>query len=189
MRFFKRMPSPGLVIACIALIVALTGTSYAAVKLAPRNSVGTAALRNNAVISSKVKDRSLLARDFARGQIPAGPAGAPGAAGAAGARGPTGPAGPAGAGNWVIADPAGTIIHSAGIVAVSHAGVGIYDVTFNRDVSGCAYVATPGANTAGTTIFGRIADWNRTATNTVVRVTTSTGAVATDSAFSAAAFC
>ena len=89
----------------------------------------------------------------------------------------------------MIADPAGAIIKSAGTVAVSHSGVGIYDVTFNRDVSGCAFVATPGANTAGTTIFGRIADWNRTATNTVLRITTSSGAVATDSAFSVAAFC
>ena len=83
----------------------------------------------------------------------------------------------------------GTIVASSGIVAVSHSGVGIYDVTFNRDISKCAFVATPGANTAGTTIFGRIANWNRTATNTVLRVSTSSAAVATDSAFSVAAFC
>ena len=189
-RLLRHRPSPAIVIACVALLIALGGVSYAATAL-PRNSVGNAQLKNNAVTSGKVKNHSLLKADFKAGQIPAGPAGPvgpAGAAGAAGARGPTGPAG-SGASNWVIADPTGTIVKSSGIVAVSHSGVGIYDVTFNRDVSGCAYIATAGANTAGSGVFGRIADWNRTATNTVLRVTTSSGAIATDSAFSAAAFC
>jgi hypothetical protein len=69
----------------------------------PRNSVGTAQLKRSAVVSSKVKDRSLRAVDFARGQLPAGrpgPAGLTGATGAPGPAGPagaTGPAGPTGA--------------------------------------------------------------------------------------------
>jgi hypothetical protein len=81
-----------MVVACVALAVALGGTSYAAVVLAP-NSVGTKQLRKNAVISSKVKDRSLLAKDFRVGQLPQGPkgdrgdAGTPGAPGAPGAPG------------------------------------------------------------------------------------------------------
>ena len=65
-------------------------------------------------------------------------------------------------------------------------------MTFNRDINstgGCAFVATAGANTAGSGVFGRIADWNRTASNTVLRVTTSSGTVPTDSAFTVAAFC
>jgi hypothetical protein len=41
------------VIACLALTVALSGASYAAVVL-PRNSVGTAQLKRNAVVSSKI---------------------------------------------------------------------------------------------------------------------------------------
>jgi len=63
-----------MVVACLALLLALGGTGYAAIKL-PRNSVTTV----------QVKDFSLLARDFKRGQLPAGPVG------------PTGPAGPAAA--------------------------------------------------------------------------------------------
>jgi hypothetical protein len=96
-----RRPRPSTAIALAALVVALGGTSYAATTL-PIGSVGTAQLKNGAVVSSKVRDGSLLARDFASGQIPAGargPAGAAGptgAAGAAGAAGPTGPAGPQG---------------------------------------------------------------------------------------------
>jgi hypothetical protein len=88
--FWKHRPSPATVIACIALIVALGGTGYAAVTL-PANSVGTAQLKKDAVTSLKVKNHSLLAADFKAGQIPAGQ---PGAAGAPGAAGPPGPAGP-----------------------------------------------------------------------------------------------
>lgn len=94
-----RLPRPSTVIACIALAVALGGTGYAAVVL-PAGSVGTAQLKDGAVVSSKVKDGSLRARDFARGQLPAGeqgPAGAQGPQGPAGSAGPQGPAGPAGA--------------------------------------------------------------------------------------------
>jgi len=89
-----RCPSPGLVIACVALGITLGGTGYAAGLLVPKNSVGTAQLKSsavtagklapNAVTSAKVKNRSLLRADFAPGQL------------VAGATGPAGPAGPAG---------------------------------------------------------------------------------------------
>lgn len=101
----RRHLNPPLVLSCLALFVALSGSSYAISKL-PKNSVGTAQLQKGAVISSKVKDGSLLSRDFKAGQLPrgaqgeAGPqgekgeTGATGAAGAAGATGATGPMGP-----------------------------------------------------------------------------------------------
>jgi hypothetical protein len=88
MRISVRRPSPALVISCIALTVALGGTSFAAALALPRNSVGTTQLKNSAVTSAKVRNRSLLRVDFASGQLPAGPAGA---------QGPTGPTGPTGA--------------------------------------------------------------------------------------------
>jgi hypothetical protein len=62
-------PSPALVIACLALVVALSGTGYADVLHVPFNSVGTSQLRANAVVSSKVKNRSLLATDFKVGEL------------------------------------------------------------------------------------------------------------------------
>ena len=88
-----------LVVASIALLVALGGTSMAAVTAtAPANSVGTAALKTNAVtnpkirtarcIGDEVKNGSLKKADFARARIPAGPPGP---------EGPAGPAGPQGA--------------------------------------------------------------------------------------------
>jgi hypothetical protein len=107
MKRFHR-PSPAMVVACLALGVALSGTAIAASVALPRNSVGTAQLkanavatakirnnavttaklRNNAVTSTKVLNGSLTAADFAPGQLPAGEAGP------AGAAGPAGPAGP-----------------------------------------------------------------------------------------------
>ena len=65
-------PSPAMVIACIALGVALGRTSVAAIQALPKNSVGTKQLKGNAVISAKVKNRSLLAVDFKPGQLPQG---------------------------------------------------------------------------------------------------------------------
>jgi hypothetical protein len=61
----------------VALFVALGGTSYAVVSL-PKSSVGAKQLKRNAVSTKKVKDRSLLAKDFRRNQLPAGPQGRPG---------------------------------------------------------------------------------------------------------------
>jgi hypothetical protein len=65
-------------LAYVALLAALASTAVAAGRtLEPRNSVGT----------RQVVDRSLLAKDFKRGQLRRGPRGL---------RGPTGPAGPRG---------------------------------------------------------------------------------------------
>ena len=108
----RHRPSPAMVVACLALLVALTGTSVAAVSALAPNSVGTAQIRANAVTAAKIKNRnvtgakiarnaitgsqvlngSLTRADFVASSLPAGPAGP---------AGPTGPAGPAG--------PAGTI--------------------------------------------------------------------------------
>jgi hypothetical protein len=74
-------------VAYLALLFALSGTSYAAAtKLLPANSVGTRQVING----------SLLKRDFKSGQLPRGARGPRGFAGADGATGPAGPAGPAG---------------------------------------------------------------------------------------------
>lgn len=76
------------VTATLALIVALGGTSYAAIKL-PTNSVGSSQLKKNAVTNSKlranavtsatVKNGALRAKDFKAGQLPAGAVGPAGA--------------------------------------------------------------------------------------------------------------
>lgn len=119
-------PSPAMAVALVALFVALASGAYAQANL-PANSVGTAQIRNNAVTNAKiannsvgtlkiraraigparlangavgsqqVRSHSLLASDFAPGQLPAGP------------QGPTGPQGPAGAVGSPGAGPQGPI--------------------------------------------------------------------------------
>jgi hypothetical protein len=88
MKVFRRLrPTPSMVIACLALMFALTGTGVAAYQATvPRNSVGSLQIKNNSVTSADIKNRSLSTADFKT--LPRGPAGAPG---------PQGPAGPAGA--------------------------------------------------------------------------------------------
>jgi hypothetical protein len=90
---YKRLPTPAMLVACVALVVALGGVSYAAGVL-PRNSVGSAQLqkkavtgaklKRNTVTTTKVKNGSLLAVDFKTGQL------------AAAAQGPKGDVGPQG---------------------------------------------------------------------------------------------
>jgi hypothetical protein len=108
----------------LALFIALGGVSYAAATL-PRNSVGPKQIKKNAVSSPKVKDRSLFARDFAPGQLPAGKRGPTGAAGLPGHAGATGARGPsdayyawqastkAGSSSKVLALPAGSYVVTA----------------------------------------------------------------------------
>jgi hypothetical protein len=89
-RRLRLRPSPALLVAIVALVVALAGTGYAATSL-PKNSVASrqiakgavhnSDLGSGAVTSSKVRDRSLLAKDFKAGQLPAGPPGPQGPTG------------------------------------------------------------------------------------------------------------
>jgi hypothetical protein len=95
-------PSPAMVVACVALMVALGGVSYAASVL-PKNSVGSPQLRKravtgaklgkNAVTGAKVRNGSLFAADFKSGQLPVGPQGPKGAPGPAGPKGDPGATG------------------------------------------------------------------------------------------------
>jgi hypothetical protein len=65
-----RRPSAAIVVACIALAVALAPASYATVsQLLPVNSVGTPQLQMDAVTSNKVRDFSLRAWDFKKGDL------------------------------------------------------------------------------------------------------------------------
>jgi hypothetical protein len=77
-----------------------------------------------------------------------GPAGKTGAAGATGSKGETGPAA---ATLWAVVEFNGKLVRG-GTGAVSSTSISSsdrYQVIFNRDVTKCAYIATPGSTTAG----------------------------------------
>jgi hypothetical protein len=141
-------PSPALVVACIALLVSLTGTAVATVSQLPRASVGTPQLKNNAVNSKKVKNGSLLRADFKAGQVPAGargPAGPAGPAGAAGAAGAPGAPGTPATRLFAVVNADGTNVaaRSAGLSGSQRDALGTYRVFFNQSVANCAAIATP----------------------------------------------
>jgi hypothetical protein len=89
------------ILAATALVVAAFGSTplgHAAGNLIlAKNSVGAAQLKKNAVTGPKVKNGTLLAVDFKRGQLPAGPQGIKGDKGDPGAPGLKGDKGDPGA--------------------------------------------------------------------------------------------
>jgi hypothetical protein len=59
-----------MVIACMALLVALTGTSIAAVQATvPKNSVGSAQLKNNAVVAAKIASNAVTSAKIASNAV------------------------------------------------------------------------------------------------------------------------
>jgi hypothetical protein len=117
-----------MVVATLALLVALGGTSYAAITI-PANSITTRQVRNH----------SLLAVDFKAGQLPRGATGPQGSAGPAGPQGPAGPAGSAtgAAVKWAVVRADGGIVsQSGGITLAAKPGAGQFILSFGSSVSG-----------------------------------------------------
>ncbi len=69
-RLRLRAPSPALVVSFVALIVALGGTSYAAISM-PNNSVGTKQLKDRAVTNAKLGPNSVGAAKIRNGSVTA----------------------------------------------------------------------------------------------------------------------
>jgi hypothetical protein len=67
-----RRPSPAMVVACIALLVALSGTGIAAVGALAPNSVGTAQLRTGAVTNPKLASGAVTSAKVQNFSLPSG---------------------------------------------------------------------------------------------------------------------
>jgi hypothetical protein len=141
-------PSPATVIALLALFCSLGGTGYAAVQLG-KGAVKSRNLASGSVTSAKVKDRSLLARDFKPGQLRAGPAGAQGGKGDRGDSGPKGDQGTPGApgpgARWALVAGNGTIVRQSGGVGVagpSSLNPTTFHVDFGTATAGKAFLVS-----------------------------------------------
>jgi hypothetical protein len=155
MRRFIRRPSPATALAMLALLIALGGTSIAAVEATlPANSVGTVQLKNAAVTGAKVRLHTLLRAHFAAGQVPTGPRGAVGPSGPAGPAGAAGPAGPAGGGaKWaVVRADGGIAAQSGGITLTAKPTAGQYILDFGSAVTG-KLILTSSAHAGGDLAF------------------------------------
>ena len=158
MTFFRsHRPSPALLVAIIALVVALGGTSYAAFSV-PRNSVGTAQLRKNAVTGKKIRNGAVTGNKIAKNtitgdKIQAGTLGTVPSAGNANALGGA----PATAYQsrilWAKVAPDGTLSAGNGATSSGILKTGQYEVTFNRSVSACAFEATIGSSLVSNSFF------------------------------------
>jgi len=70
-KLLARRPSPAMVVASIALLVALGGTSVAAVSQVANNSVGAAQLKSNAVTTPKIKNNAVTGPKIAANAVAA----------------------------------------------------------------------------------------------------------------------
>jgi hypothetical protein len=110
------------ILAATALVVAVFGSTplgnAAGRMILPKNSVGSAQLKTAAVTGAKVKDGTLVAADFAPGQLSGGQQGPKGDPGAQGPKGDTGLRGPTGApglsGYEVVTGPIVSVTGPAG---------------------------------------------------------------------------
>ena len=174
-------------LALFALFLALGGTSFAASNaLLPRNSVGTAQVTNR---SLQANDLSKNARTALKGNTgPRGPAGAQGSLGAAGAQGVQGAPGKSATKLFVALDADGTLTKNSGATLATKANAGVYRISFNTDITNCAYLATAGQDTGGVS-----GDYNiftsRTSTTTVNVVILDGSNNALDLPFYLAVFC
>jgi hypothetical protein len=121
----RSLPSPAMVIACIALFVAMSGTGYAATQLVTGEGEATT--------SKLVK----------------GPRGKRGKRGPAGPAGPAGPQGaqgaPGSAKAWAVVYSAGNLVKGFNIASVSRVGTGLYCIATSNgtNTTNSAALATP----------------------------------------------
>jgi hypothetical protein len=60
--------------------------------------------------------------------------------------------------HFAFVAPDGTINAGAGVVSVDHTGTGAYDVTFDKDVTGCALLSSPSDNANQADMWARQSD-------------------------------
>jgi hypothetical protein len=104
--------------------------------------------------------------------------------------GPAGPAGSAATALWAVVNTSGSIARSSSTTSAGHLGVGDYEVIFNKDVTKCAYSATTGTPTTGTTgrVFASVG--SRAGDTAGVEVTTfNADGTAIDAPFHLEVFC
>jgi len=176
MRNVLRRPSPALVVSVIALIVALGGTGYAALKI-PKSSVGSKQLKNGAVTTKKIKNDAVTGAKIKLSTLGT----VPSAAIATNATNATNASNAANASTLggepasafqskvlsaVVVDngSTSTVVRGSPGVTATRVGTGETYVHMGRDVSGCTWIATvgnPGSEPLGAafaTVRGNAAD-------------------------------
>jgi hypothetical protein len=137
------------VMSTLCFFLLLGGGAYAAGRLG-KNTVGTKQLKNNAVSAAKIKNGAVTQAKISSAAQAA-------LKGATGLQGPKGEAGAPATNLFAVVSSDGKLIRGSGVTSTSQGETkeGVYRVVFNRDVSACAFIATPAidAETNGDSTF------------------------------------
>jgi hypothetical protein len=169
MKRFLRLPSPAMVVAIIALLVASSGVSYAVV-------INGSSLVNGSIRNVKFKDGTLRGQEAKRdgfgggaikersldaSQLDASKIGqVPSAASAEGVM------------RHVVVASNGGAVRGRGVTSTAKTGVGQYQAIFDRDVRNCSYFATLGDESAAAPGTGQISVTSAASNVNGVRVVT-----------------
>jgi hypothetical protein len=122
----KFLPSPAMAVALIALFAALGGSAYAALVVTGKN------VRNGTLTGVDFKQRSLHGSKLRADSIGGGSI-------------KESTLGPVQAlAHQAVVTGAGVLARGRGVSSAVRTGAGRYTITFDRDVRGCAYLATVG---------------------------------------------
>ena len=189
----SRLPGSAHVIAVAALVVALSGTAYAAATVTSADIVdGTikgADIRTAAVGSVDLKDGGVASADLADGGVQ-GQDLATGAVQSAAIADGSVQAGDLAAGVvptllWLRQGGPGLSPSSDGVAVTSHPSTGVYQLAFDRTVEDCALSVTP---VSAVTVMARIAEIAQTPDQVQVALVDLSG-VAVEAEFSVLAVC
>lgn len=128
----KRLPSPAMIVACVALFAALGGTSYALAT----GSIGSREIRDGSIRNPDFKDGTLRGQEFKRDSLGGGAIKE-----SALAEVPSATAADGLALRAVVAAD-GAKSSDRGVVSSAKTAEGRYQVIFDRDVRGCVVAAT-----------------------------------------------
>ena len=173
----RLVPSPAMVVALVALVMSLGGSAYALV-------ITGKSIRNNTVTGKDIRKHSLKGHDLGQDSLGGG-AIKESSLGLVPAAVNSGSA--AGVDLWAVVNADGVLVRAKGTGAgdpAARTATGVYHVIFNRDVRGCAYLATLGHPSTGGPPPGQVSVASHATNVAAVRVRTENdaGAVA-DRAF------
>jgi hypothetical protein len=133
----RRLPSPSLAISLLALFVSLGGVGYAAA------TIGTNQIKNGAVTGKKIRNSTIRSRDVRKNSL--GPHAIAESKLSVGSAGRAGSATVSeGFTHFAVVGANGVFARGRGVSSSVRTGAGRYQVLLNRNVRGCAVVATAG---------------------------------------------
>jgi hypothetical protein len=143
MRRLLPRPSAGLIVGLVALFFALSGSAYGLIitgRSVKNGSLSGRDIKNGSLASRDMKRNSLGGRAIAESKLGLVPS-----AGVAG-----------GLSHQAVVNAAGLLARGRGVSSAARTGAGRYQVIFDRDVRGCAYLASLGDAGAANPPLGQV---------------------------------